>query len=318
MNAARWRLGLLATSLTALLVACGGGGGQVEPFAPTRLLSFGDESSLVLPDGRRYSVSDFKRNASDNTVVQPPTVDCAANPIWTQTMATNFGFVMAACNPDAKPVTAFQYATVGAKVADIKTQIDQHLASGTVGPKDLIAVMVGTNDILELYQQYPAQNEAQITAQITSRGRALAAQVNRLANANGRIVVSTVPDVGTTPYGLAQKAAHTDTDRSALLSRLSQTYNSAMRLDLINDGRLIGLVLLDETLNQAIRFPGIQGLVNVNTAACATALPNCTTATLVTDASATTWLWSDSTRLSPRGQSILSQLALTRAVSNPF
>jgi phospholipase/lecithinase/hemolysin len=178
--------------------------------------------------------------------------------------------------------------------------------------------MAGTNDILELYQQFPAQTEAQITAQLVTRGRALAAQVNRLANANGRIVVSTVPDVGTMPYGLAQKAAHTDTDRSALLSRLTQSYNSAMRLDLINDGRLIGLVLLDETLNQAIRFPGFQGLVNVNTAACATALPNCTTATLVTDASATTWLWSDSTRLSPRGQSILSQLALTRAVSNPF
>lgn len=318
MNAARWRLGLLATSLTALLVACGGGGGQVEPFKPTRLLSFGDESSLVLPDGRRYGISDFKRNATDGTIIAPATLDCAASPMWTQTLANNFGLVMAACNPEAKTVTAFQYATLGAKVADIKTQVDQHLASGTVGPKDLITIMAGSNDVVELYQQYPALTEAQIKDQLTARARSLAAQVNRLANANGRIVVSTIADLGLTPYGLAQKAANTDTDRAALLSRLTQTFNTAMRLDLLNDGRLIGLVLLDESISQVVRFPSLQSLANVTAAACATPLPNCTTSTLVADANANSWLWADAQRLSPRGQALLGQLALTRAVNNPF
>ncbi len=318
MNAARWRLGLLATSLTALLVACGGGGGQVEPFKPTRLLAFGDESSLVLPDGRRYGINDFKRSATDGTVITPATLDCSAHATWTQTMAANFGLVLAACNPEAKTVTAFQYAANNAKVADIKTQVDQHFASGTVGPKDLITVMAGTNDVVELYQQYPALTEAQIKDQLTVRGRALAAQVNRLANANGRIVVSTIPDVGLTPYGLAQKAANTDTDRAALLSRLTETFNTAMRLDLLNDGRLIGLVLLDESISQVVRFPSLQSLVNVTAGACATAVPDCTTTTLVADANANTWLWADHLRLSPKGQGLLGQLALTRAVNNPF
>jgi len=317
MNVARWRLGLLATSLTVLLVACGGGGGQVEPFAPTRLLTFGDESSLVLPDGRRHGISDFKRDTA-GAIVSPPTLDCGANPMWTQLLATNYGLVLAACNPDAKPVTGLQYAGVGAKVADVKTQIDQHFASGTVGPKDLIAVMAGTNDIVELYQQYPAQTEGQITEQLTARGRALAAQVNRLANANGRILVLTLPDVGSTPYGLAQKAANTDTDRAALLSRLTQAYNIALRLDLLNDGRLIGLVLADEVISQSVRFPSAFGLTNVTGAACAVALPDCTTATLVTDGSATTWLWADSLHLAASAQSRVGQAALQRALNNPF
>lgn len=317
MNAARWRLGLLATSLTALLVACGGGGGQVEPFKPTRLLSFGDETGLVLPDGRRYGINDFKRDTA-GAIVAPATLDCGASPTWVQYVASNWALVFAACNPDAKPVTALQYAGVGAKSADVKTQIDQHLASGTVGSKDLITVMAGTNDVVELYQQYPTQSEAQLTAQLQVRGRALAAQVNRLANANGRILVLTLPDVGTTPYGLAQKAANTDTDRAALLSRLTQAYNTAMRLDLLNDGRLIGLVLADEVIGLPVRFPSGTGMANVTAGACAVALPDCTTATLVTDASATTWLWADSLHLSANGQNRLGQAALQRAVNNPF
>ncbi len=318
MNAARWRLGLLATSLTALLVACGGGRGQIEPFKPTRMLSFGDESSLVLPDGRRYGISDFKRG-TDGTVTQPATLDCAANPIWTQVVAGAYSLVMAACNPTAATVTAFQYATVGARVADIKTQIDQHFASGIVGPKDLITVMAGTNDVIALYQQYPTLTEAQITDQLVARGRALADQVNRLANANGRVVVLTIPDVGLTPYALAQKAANTDTDRAALLSRLTTSFNTAMRLGLINDGRLIGLALADESVTTAARFPSAFGLSNVTTGACATALPDCTTSTLVTDATAATWLWADDRRLGPEGQRrLLGDPALQRAGTNPF
>jgi hypothetical protein len=317
MNAARWRLGLLATSLTALLVACGGGRGQIEPFKPTRMLSFGDESSLVLPDGRRYGISDFKRG-TDGTITEPATLDCASSPTWNQYLAQSYSLVLAACNPNAATVTAFQYATVGATVADIKTQIDQHFASGTVGPKDLITVMAGTNDVIALYQQYPTLTEAQISDQLTARGRALADQINRLANANGRVLVLTIPNVGLTPYALAQKAANTDTDRAALLSRLTETFNTAMRLRLLNDGRLIGLVLADELITTSVRFPSAFSLSNVTNGACAVALPDCTTNTLVTDATATTWLWADDRRLSPSAQSRLGVAALQRASNNPF
>lgn len=320
MIAARWRLGLsaaLMASLTAVLTACGGGGGQIEPFKPTRMLSFGDEMSYLTPTGQNYSINDFKRG-TDGNLLTPLVADCTARPIWTQSMATQFGLVLAACNPDNKPVTTAVYAQPGAKVADVRTQIDQHLASGTVGPKDLITVYVGQNDVLEQYARFPASTEQQIRDELTARGRALADQVNRLANANGRILVLTVNNLGESPFGQAQKTANTDTDRAALLTRLSETFNTAMRLRLLNDGRLIGLVLSDEAVSQAYRFPSAFGVTNVTTPACNVALPGCTVNTLVTDANAGAWLFADATRLAPVGHGRISNAAITRAINNPF
>ncbi len=316
MIAAQWRLAVSAT-LIAVLAACGGGGGQIEPFRPTRLLSFGDEASVITPAGLKYSVNDFKRG-TDGAITAPETLDCTSRPIWTQSLASQFGLVIANCNPNNATVSSALYAQVGAKVADVRAQIDQHLASGTVGPKDLITILVGQNDILELYRQYPTLSEDQIKAELTTRGQALADQVNRLANANGRILVATTTNPGETPFGLAEKAANTDTDRAALLGRLNESFNIAMRLRLINDGRLIGLVLSDEAITQAVRFPSATGFVNVTAAVCNVPLPNCTANTLVTDGNASTWLWADNLQLGPSGQSRLASAALSRAVNNPF
>jgi hypothetical protein len=47
-------------------------------------------------------------------------------------------------------------------------------------------------------------------------------------------------------------------------------------------------------------------------------LPNCTTATLVTGATATQYLWADATRLAPGGHALLSGMAIDRARRNPF
>jgi outer membrane lipase/esterase len=177
---------------------------------------------------------------------------------------------------------------------------------------------VGQNDVLEQYARYPAATEQQIRDELASRGRALADQVNRLANANGRIVVLTINNMGESPFGQAQKSANTDTDRAALLSRMSEAFNTAMRLRLLNDGRLIGLVLSDEAVSQAYRFPSSFGLANVTSAACNVALPACTVDTLVTNANASSWLFADATRLGPSGHRRLSDAAITRAINNPF
>jgi outer membrane lipase/esterase len=66
------------------------------------------------------------------------------------------------------------------------------------------------------------------------------------------------------------------------------------------------------------RSPASFGLSNVVDAVCATALPNCTTATLVTGGDAALYLWADATRLSPAGQGQIAVLALDRAQRNPF
>ena len=242
MNWVQLRGGLTALAL-ALLAACGGGKGQIEPFKPTRLISFGDEQSLLTADGKRYGVNALKTGTTTGEV------DCTGNPIWVQTLTSHFSLVLAQCNPDNKPVTAFLRGAVGAKVADVKAQIDQQLASGSVGPKDLLLINAGFYDILEAYQQFPTRSEADLIGLLQQRGRALADQVNRLANANGRVVVLTAIDPGLTPAGQQEKASKTDTDRAALLTRLTNAFNVAMRLALIEDGRnqllLRGPIALD-------------------------------------------------------------------------
>ena len=176
-----------AAAVLALLAACGGGGSQVDPFEPRRLLAFGDENSLLTTDGRRYAIN------AVNQINGQQVVDCAANPIWLQTLADGFGLVLAACNPSNRTPTSTIYARPSARVADVRAQIDQHFSGGTVGPRDLITVFAGLHDILELYTQFPAQAQTQLLAAAGARGRELAQQVNRLANANGRIIVLTVP-----------------------------------------------------------------------------------------------------------------------------
>jgi len=311
MNWVQLRGGLAAVALAAL-AACGGGKGQIEPFKPTRLISFGDDHSLLTADGKRYGVNALKSGTTTGEI------DCAGNPMWVQSLTNQFGLVLAQCNPENKPVTAFLRGSEGAKVADVKAQIDQQLASGSVGPKDLLVIKAGFYDILEAYQQYPTRSEGELIGLLQQRGRALAEQVNRLANANGRVLVLTVFDPGQTPAGLREKSTKTDTDRAALLARLTNAFNVAMRLALIEDGRLIGLVLADEAITTAVRFPAYLGFTDVTQAACTVALPNCTTATQRTEVADKVWLWADDLRLGPAGQNQLGNAAVIRAVNNPF
>lgn len=303
-----------AAALLCLLAACGGGESQVEPFEPRRLLAFGDELSMLTPvTGKRYGINGVK------TVNELPVHDCTANPIWVQQVANAYGLVLAECNPDNATVTARLYGQLGAKVSDLRQQIDQHLATGgSVGPRDLITLMAGTHDILDLYLQYPAQNEVQLRAAAAARGRQMAEQANRLANANGRVIIATIPNVGLTPFALTEKANNAGVDRAALIRGLSEEFNRALRLNLINDGRLIGLVLVDETVDLIATFPSGFGLANSTQAACGVALPDCATNTLVSEATSATWMWADSLRPGPVIHTQMGNLALERVSRLPF
>ena len=301
----------LATLVAATLItACGGGTSQIETFVAERLVVFGDETSTLTADGRKYTV-----NGLTNDVV-----DCTTRPIWVQPLATAFGLVFAECNPtNATTTMAFMRAAAGARVADVVTQIDQQLAGDGVAGKTLVTVLVGANDVQDLYATTlttSSTDPAALRAQARSRGEQLAAQVNRLVDAGARVIVSTVPDMGLTPYALAQDAASAGS--AALLSSMTAEFNAGLRTQMLNDGRFVGLVLADEMVQAMARVPTAFGLANVRDAACATALPNCTTATLVTGADASTWLWADDLRLAFNGQNRLGVLALSRARNNPF
>ncbi len=305
--------GLAALAAAALMAGCGGGGtAQIEPFAPTRIIAFGDESGAVLQSGKRYGI-----NGLDGNTLQ---VDCRLNPTWTQVLASGFGFVFPQCNTDFVALPqGIMYAAAGVKVADVRDKIDQHLSNDRFGPRDLVSIMVGVNDILELYLEFPRQSKDSLINEAKARGKLLAQQANRIANANGRVLIATIFDVGLTPFGQRERQQQTDIDRAAFLDELSSAFNISMRLNLLNDGRLIGLVLVDETIQQIARFPFAFGYTDVTQAACRTdiAPQDCTTSTVQADATSQ-WLWAGDTLLGPTAQQQVGALALTRARNNPF
>ena len=300
----------------ALLVSCGGGE-PIDRFVPTRLIAIGDETSVINSDGSKHTV---------NAVVTGTTaLDCKANPVWVQSLATAYGLQFAGCpNTIGAVATAQMFAAAGAKVADVAAQVT---AVGAFAEKDLVPVLAGANDIFEQYALLDStvagvvQSEAVITARLEGLGEALAAQVNRIADAGGKVLISTVPDLGLTPFALAEDALLPG--RAALLTRLTKRFNAKLRIKITNDGRRIGLLLSDELVQAVVRNPGGSGFTNVIAPACdvlvATVVTACTTATLVAGAVApANYLWANDRLLGPNGHRLLGNLALTRAANNPF
>ncbi len=316
-----WAAGL---ALSALLASCGGGE-RVSTFAPTRVLAFGDEASVIddsgrTGNGRKYTINAL---AADNA-----TLDCAANPIWVQYLASRFGLVFPQCNPAGVSAPASRiYAVAGATVADVKRQVDLQLAADGFNDRDLVTVLAGANDILAQYAQYPALPEAQLTAAVVQAGSDLAVQVNRVAAAGGKVLVAFVPNLGQTPFGVAEAADPAKgTDRTTLLAKLTESFNGELSFRIRNDGYQIGLIR-SEWFDPLISSPSTAGLANVTQAACTTpSAYNCSSATLrpadpVTNtltATAETWLWADALQLSPVGHLRLGQAADGRARGNPF
>ncbi|WP_056819576.1 MULTISPECIES: SGNH/GDSL hydrolase family protein [unclassified Rhizobacter] len=318
------RLGA-ALLATALLASCGGGT-QVERFVPRRLLSFGDEASVMTITGAKYSINGV---VYDSTTTPPtPSTDCRVNPIWIQNVAGTFGLVFAECNPNSAAVTARTLATVGAGVNDVASQITQFTSGDSLSNTDLVTVMAGANDIIALYQQYPGQGTNELQAAAAAAGDALGAQIIRLSDLGAKVIVSTAPDQGLTPY--AGKEDLANPGRAAFLSALSFQFNAALRLKLEEvkeGGKSVGLVVFDERLQDMVRNYPNYSLANFNTAACVTtaALPTCTDTTLkkvpesgTLDATAYSWLWADDLHFSPAAHSQLGSMAASRAVNNPF
>ena len=292
------------------LASCGGGTSQETAFVPSRVIVLGDEASVLLPDGRKYGV---------NALADSGALDCSQQPIWVQTLMTAWNYTFAECDPggNAELRKGVMRAQAGAKVDGLRQQLDAAIADGSLAGT-LVVMMVGANDILELYGQYPARTEDSLITELRERGVLYAQQVNRAIDQGARVIVATVPDMGLTPYALAQKAAHADTDRAALLTRLTAAYNGRLRINIVNDGRLVGLVLADESTQVMARYPGSFAVRNAVDAACTVALPDCTTRTLVADATGSTHMWADATRMGYPLQLKIGQEALNRAVNNPF
>lgn len=326
-NVCGWgRSVLLVGVLGAALLAACGGGQQAVTFRANRLIAFGDETSVLNADGSKYSVNAVQ--AADNT-----RLDCRSNALWIQNVGSVYGLVFPQCNllPVANPVSRI-YATAGARAASVGAQVDLKLAEDVFTEKDMVTMLAGANDILAQYAQYPGVPEDQLRVNLEQAGAELAAQVNRIANLGAKVLLSTTPDMGYTPFAVTEEAANAG--RAALLTRLSERFNAKLRANIMNDGRKIGLIKLDEYVASVVkaRLAGGGTFVNTTLPAClpSAPLPTCSSLTLGTNAGAVpppatptaadavTWLWSDTTHLSAGGQLGLGSLAVTRALNNPF
>jgi len=294
-----------AVLLATLLASCGGGTSQITPFKPPRVLAFGDELSAFTSDGRKYAVNGL---ASDGT-----TRDCTLQPLWIQDVATLYGFGFAQCPVGTGEQKGISRAAAGARAAEVVQQVDAQVAAGGFLEEDLVLILAGANDVLQLYAQFPGRTRDDLIAQARASGEAVARQVNRMAGLGARVIVSTIPDMGLTPYGIAQ-----GTEGAKLLSDLSAALNGRIRVNILNDGRYVGLVLADEFVQTAARAPGYFSLSSATVAACKTALPDCTSGTLVDGATADTYLWADDRWMSRGGHRQLGALAGARATLNPF
>jgi lysophospholipase L1-like esterase len=310
----------------ALVVSSCGGSTTSTKFIPGRIISFGDESSMIVDVNNDSNGAKFTVNAVVSRA--DPTLICGVNSVWNQSVAASFGLVFPECNPGSTAVTAPVSrirATQGARVADLTAQIDAQQADSPLGASDMATLLIGENDIIQQYLQYPTLSEVELKANVEAAGVEAARQLNRLADMGVKILVATVPDIGVTPFAYAEKAANADTDRAALLTRLTQSFNGQMRATMYNDGRRIGLILLDELVDAIAKTPGADGITNATDPVCDLSQSrltppsslDCTTLTLVPNGS-TAYLWADFRHLSDTGQNILGSNAITRAHNNSF
>ncbi len=317
----------LAVAAAALLLSACGGGEQESKFDAQRVIAFGDETSLIVDvradgNGSKYSVNETV-SSTDTTIA------CRSSPLWIQVVANNYGLLFPQCNPGPTPQANPQSrirATFGARAADLAQQIATQTAESNFRSNDLATVLVGANDIIAEYQQYPGVGEDQLLADVDAAASEVARQVNRLADLDVRVLISTIPDLRYSPYAIAENAAHSDTDRAELIARLVTRFNTALRKSIRNDGTRIGIVFTDEYVQTAARLSGSNGINNATTAVCdltrsqlsPPSILDCTQLTLIPNGSPTSFLWADDRHLSAGAQNTIGNLAAQRARNNPF
>jgi len=131
VNSSERRALALGAALTAMLLvaACGGSGEPTTRFHASRVIAFGDESSLIVDtrgdaNGNKYSVN-ATVSSTDQTIV------CTANAVWSQSIAAFYGLVFPECNPAPNAVaapTSRIRAAFGARAGDLGAQIDAQQA----------------------------------------------------------------------------------------------------------------------------------------------------------------------------------------------
>jgi len=303
-----------------VLASCGGNVSRSEPYVPDRLVSFGDELSLIEEtsandhNGRKYTV-----NAVDST--NTAVLACSSNPIWSQYVAAGYGFKYAQCNPNNEVPKAVSYAELNATVDMVATQV----ATYNVGfnNQTLVTLMIGTRDVLDAYESVKSGTPlADALALMEAKGTQVGALITQLVNngAGARVLFALVPDVSYSPYAVSEEALVAG--RQAMLRSLVKKFNDTAMLKMPGNGRWAALVGTENPVASYAEqfFKGVtNGYTDVTHAGCTVALPGCTTATLDTSSSTSpVFLWADSTHIAASVHSTIGAAAFNRAQNNPF
>lgn len=320
----RWLLAgpaCLAVVSMALLTACGGGTSQVEVFKPARVVILGDESSVIVDDGK---ADGFKYGINDRTATTAG--KCQVLPTFSQSVLTLYGYVTKECNPNAVTPKAEIQARVNGRVEDATTGLTAQVArvTGGLSKTDLVTVMMGVNDVIAVYERFRngQLTLAQAVAESQRLGTVTAAAVNAILGTGARALVFTIPDMSLSPYATAQETAKAGA--KAALASMSYEFNAFLRTRIDPtkyDGRNYGLILADDIVTAMHISPTsfLLSPYNVTTAACTTtSVVNCLTTTLQTDAGTNTHLWASDRHLGPEAHVRIGSQAQARAANNPF
>lgn len=195
-------LGLACASAT-LLAACGASSVESQ-LNPSRIIGFGDAFSVVTP-GASYTVND-----SASGVVTT----------WIAQLAKNYGVALNTSLVFAQGNARISSTVdaAGGSNAPIKVQIDNFLASNTLGANDLVVLNGGISDIVA------DMVASGTTANATQYGKDLGAQVKRLVDAGGKYVAV----VGT--YNLGRSPWANALGKTAELEQASLDFNIALKV----------------------------------------------------------------------------------------
>ena len=317
------RTRLLAAVLGAAMLASCGGGEQEETFQPDRIVTFGDENTLILPNGYQYTVNNPTAATSTTVAVAP----CANSPIWVEYVAATYNLNFAECSGVAPRANAQMKATLGATIPTVATAVSTFNAATPLNGKDLVTLMVGSHDLKALYESYttPSTSQAALVSAAESLGEDLGKVVLSVTGTGAKVLITTVPNLATSVWGLTQSD-----DNRATLAAMVTAFNDGLNAkisEISNGGGRNGAVLeVDQEVEKYRRdYNNAYSTFTVKTtAACLTTggatmadadLPTCLYNTANTNYY---YLWAGSMQFGLLTHATLGSVAVTRIRANPL
>lgn len=325
------KVSVVAAALASALLASCGGGDQEETFRPNRIIALGDENSLIVgTTGREYTMNNVQTSTGN-----PNGLACQNSPIWVWYLAADYGLPFAECGGATQSnANALMRATLGGTVASVQTALDTVNASGSpLNSKDLVTLMVGTHDVLEVIgtNKNPSSAElATMTSQAKARGVQAGGLVQQIIARGAKVLFTSIPDLGTAP--IARPEYTNGGYSAAALTALSSAFNEGLNTGsaVANGGGRNGAVVQVYSLVSVYRNNAdtYTSFTNRIAASCVSTdgtaiiedadLVNCTWANAATDVTPLFYLWSGRVQFGWYTHYLLGQEAIARIHANPL